>query len=290
MRDPGPTEIVIARMRGTVLLGVAMALFAVSVAACGGQSRDAVIAGVVKLCGGGERPLGRPVKCFIPTQVRVSVAAANGTVVARSRPANGRFSFSLAPGVYFVSAESRGILIGGKVAIHAVAGRTTRLIITEPVHSASPTARHDASGQCLAAQLAMVRPPSGRVPPQSFTVFSTGWEVQLVYRNRGPSCTLIFPRTLRLSNQAGNSASTPVYYQPSQEYRARHNERFAIILRMFWSPGRRGVVHACPAVLRNITSATAALGPVKLTFPVNPAFGGVCRDSSYLGAVPYTGN
>lgn len=112
-------------MRRAALPGVATAVLAVSLAACGGARHDARVSGEVKLCGA---PAPAPDKCFTEP-VRIFVTGRNGHVVARSHPSNGRFSFDLAPDAYTVSAEARGHAVGS-VSIRAVAGRTTDANIT----------------------------------------------------------------------------------------------------------------------------------------------------------------
>jgi hypothetical protein len=110
-------------MRRAVLIGVVAATLSVSLAACGGVRRNARVSGVVRLCGGPA-----PGRCFTES-VRVSVTGPGDHVVARAHPSNGRFSFDLAPGIYTVSAQASGYLIG-MVSIRALAGRTTNADIT----------------------------------------------------------------------------------------------------------------------------------------------------------------
>jgi hypothetical protein len=113
-------------MRRAVLLGLGSAVaVAVGTVGCGGGSvtKNARVAGVVKLCGGPA-----PGRCFTEP-VRISILNTSQRLVARSRPTNARFSFDLAPGAYTVSAEASGHMIGS-VSVHAVAGRTTLANIT----------------------------------------------------------------------------------------------------------------------------------------------------------------
>ncbi len=60
---------------------------------------------------------------------RVTVTGPTAHVVARSHSPNGRFSFDLVPGVYTVSADVKGHVIG-KVSVHAAASQTTNANIT----------------------------------------------------------------------------------------------------------------------------------------------------------------
>jgi hypothetical protein len=153
-----------------------------------------------------------------------------------------------------------------QAAPHAISSRIRPL--------ASPTTtRHHASGNCYPSQMRSIRPPYGS-PNPSTTLGSEAWFVQLAYRNSGHSCTLVFPHMVRLTNRAGRSARARM--QPISTYQVLDHARVFITLGMSWERGTGGV-RRCPTVLRNVKSASLLAGKVKLSFPVTPAFAGVCR-------------
>jgi hypothetical protein len=69
-------------------------------------------------------------------------------------------------------------------------------------------------------------------------------------------------------------------------YLVGHKTRVFITIGMKWLPGTRGFDRRCPTVLRNVTSATVLAGRVKLLFPIEPAFAGVCRSGVWLQVSP----
>ncbi len=91
---------------------------------CGtSSSRDARVAGTVKLCGGlGDR-------CFTEP-VSVTILSTGGQAIANAHTGNGRFSFALVPGTYTVVARADEYILG-TVRIDAVAHKTTRADITK---------------------------------------------------------------------------------------------------------------------------------------------------------------
>jgi hypothetical protein len=106
---------------------VAVAVVALSVAACGSsshQTRDARLTGHVRLCGGPRN------ECF--SEKTWVFVTDHGQLVATSVIRNGRFSFALNPGRYTVRARGGGGLLGQR-SVDAMAHKTTRVSIVYPV-------------------------------------------------------------------------------------------------------------------------------------------------------------
>jgi hypothetical protein len=54
---------------------------------------------------------------------------------------------------------------------------------------------------------------------------------------------------------------------------------------MAWYPLQRSRYH-CAVALREVTSAVVVAGDLRLSFPVQPAFAGVCSSKVWLQASP----
>ena len=151
----------------------------------------------------------------------------------------------------------------GVLSVHPAASATTRLARLK---------------QCTTGQMAMVSPAHGG-PNTSTTQGSEVWFVQLAYRNRGQRCLLEFPRTVELGSSTGGSAISAISAVPS--YTARAGARVFVTIGMAWYPRRRSRYH-CEVAVREVTSATVIAGDVRLSFPVKPAFAGVCSSKVWL--------
>lgn len=177
-------------------------------------------------------------------------------------------------GAYLLVVVSAGVL-----AVTALSG-----CASAPAQPAAASARPtpvkptvNADGRCT--QLTMIGHPRQIYEPSTLNVGIR--LVEAIYRNSGASCTLAVSREVTLTSPTGTSATTLIPATPDRYL--RHGKRVYLTVRLE-SIGPFPDEHkpACRAAIRWAASVTVLAGSLKLTFPLHPAFFGVCRSQGVL--------